>query len=220
MIQLGIKSGILFGYKILLCLIAEILKTSTDDLFYFSVMNINTGSKFHLLPLSPKNIFVYFSDIRTYYFQANQLWFGHKYPVMGHLEMEDIMKNKTNNTSSHIGKKLLVLGILTVYLCMATACGNNKNNNNSGSMAASPSPSTSPATQESTVTQTPETGTAATDNMGDTNGNGNTVSENDSMLDNAGNAVGEAGDTVGDIVDDAANGVSDITNDLVGNGQR
>ena len=121
------------------------------------------------------------------------------------------MKNKTNNTSSHIGKKLLVLGILTVYLCMATACGNNKNNNNSGSMAATP---------ESTVTPPAEKGTSATDNMGDTNGNGNTVSENDSMLDNAGNAVGEAGDTVGNIVDDAANGVSDITNDLVGNGQR
>ena len=49
------------------------------------------------------------------------------------------------------------------------------------------------------------------------NGNGNTVSENDSMLDNAGNAVDEAGDTVGNIVDDAANGISDITNDLVGN---
>ena len=62
-----------------------------------------------------------------------------------------------------------------------------------------------------------EKGTSATDNMGDTNGNGNTVSENDSMLDNAGNAVDEAGDTVGNIVDDAANGISDITNDLVGN---
>ena len=37
------------------------------------------------------------------------------------------------------------------------------------------------------------------------------------MLDNAGNAVDEAGDTVGNIVDDAANGISDITNDLVGN---
>ena len=61
------------------------------------------------------------------------------------------MKNKT---TSHIGKKLLVLGIITVYLCMAAACGNNKNNNNSGSMAASPSPSTSPATQESTEAQT------------------------------------------------------------------
>ena len=44
--------------------------------------------------------------------------------------------------------------------------------------------------------------------------------KDDSMLDNAGNAVGEVGDTVGNIVDDAANGVSDITNDLVGNGQR
>ncbi len=55
--------------------------------------------------------------------------------------------------------------------------------------------------------------TAATDSMGDMNGNGNTVGENDSMLDNAGNAIGEAGDTVGNIVDDAANGVSDITND-------
>lgn len=87
------------------------------------------------------------------------------------------MKNKTNNVTSHIGKKLLVLGIITVYLCMATACGTNKNNNNnSGSMAASPSPSTSPAAQGSTEAQTTETGTAATDStMGDMNGNGNTV---------------------------------------------
>ena len=66
------------------------------------------------------------------------------------------MKNKTNNVTSHIGKKLLVLGIITVYLCMATACGTNKNNNNSGSMAASPSPSTSPAAQGSTEAQTTE----------------------------------------------------------------
>ena len=81
-----------------------------------------------------------------------------------------------NSAKSKLSKKLLVFGILTVYLCMATACGTNKGN-----------------------------------------GNGNTVSENDSMLDNAGNAVDEAGDTVGNIVDDAANGISDITNDLVGN---
>ena len=126
---------------------------------------------------------------------------------MGHFEMEDIMKN---NTKSKLSKKLLVFGILTVYLCMATACGTNKGNGNGNgsSMAATP---------ESTVTPPAESGTSATDNMGDTNGNGNTVSENDSMLDNAGNAVDEAGDTVGNIVDDAANGISDITNDLVGN---
>jgi hypothetical protein len=185
-------------------------------------MNINTGAKFHLFPRFLPNDFYFFelfSKIRTYYPQADHLWFGLNIPD-GHLEMEDIMKNKTNNVTSHIGKKLLVLGIITVYLCMATACGTNKNNNNnSGSMAASPSPSTSPAAQGSTEAQTTETGTAATDStMGDMNGNGNTVGENDSMLDNAGNAIGEAGDTVGNIVDDAANGVSDITNDLVGNG--
>ena len=111
-----------------------------------------------------------------------------------------------NSAKSKLSKKLLVFGILTVYLCMATACGTNKGNGSS--MAATP---------ESTVTPPAEKGTSATDNMGDTNGNGNTVSENDSMLDNAGNAVDEAGDTVGNIVDDAANGISDITNDLVGN---
>ena len=115
-----------------------------------------------------------------------------------------------NSAKSKLSKKLLVFGILTVYLCMATACGTNKGNGNGNgsSMAATP---------ESTVTPSVEKGTSATDNMGDTNGNGNTVSENDSMLDNAGNAVDEAGDTVGNIVDDAANGISDITNDLVGN---
>lgn len=108
-----------------------------------------------------------------------------------------------NSAKSKLSKKLLVFGILTVYLCMATACGTNKGNGNGNgsSMAATP---------ESTVTPPAEKGTSATDNMGDTNGNGNTVSENDSMLDNAGNAVDEAGDTVGNIVDDAANGISDI----------
>lgn len=125
---------------------------------------------------------------------------------MGYLETEDIMKN---NVKTNLSKKLLVLGILTVYLCMATACGTDKGNSNgNGSMAATP---------ESTVTPPAENSTSATDNMGDTNGNGNTISENDSLLDNAGNAVDEAGDTVGNIVDDAANGISDITNDLVGN---
>lgn len=97
-------------------------------------MNINTGAKFHLFPRFLPNDFYFFelfSKIRTYYPQADHLWFGLNIPD-GHLEMEDIMKNKTNNVTSHIGKKLLVLGIITVYLCMATACGTNKNNNNSG----------------------------------------------------------------------------------------
>ena len=94
-----------------------------------------------------------------------------------------------NSAKSKLSKKLLVFGILTVYLCMATACGTNKGNGNGNgsSMAATP---------ESTVTPPVESSTSATENMGDTNGNGNTVS---------------------DIVDDAANGISDITNDLVGN---
>jgi len=56
---------------------------------------------------------------------------------MGHFEMEDIMKN---SAKSKLSKKLLVFGILTVYLCMATACGTNKGNGNGNgsSMAAPP----------------------------------------------------------------------------------
>ena len=96
-----------------------------------------------------------------------------------------------NSAKSKLSKKLLVFGILTVYLCMATACGTNKGNGNGNgsSMAATP---------ESTVTPPVESSTSATENMGDTNGNGNTVSENDSMLDNAGNAVDEGAVMKGD----------------------
>lgn len=63
-----------------------------------------------------------------------------------------------NSAKSKLSKKLLVFGILTVYLCMATACGTNKGNGNGNgsSMAATP---------ESTVTPPAEKGTSATDNM-------------------------------------------------------
>ena len=55
-----------------------------------------------------------------------------------------------NSAKSKLSKKLLVFGILTVYLCMATACGTNKGNGNGNgsSMAATP---------ESTVTPPAET---------------------------------------------------------------
>ena len=104
------------------------------------------------------------------------------------------MKNKTNNVTSHIGKKLLVLGIITVYLCMATACGTNKNNNNSGSMVPLLLRPPLLLLREHRGADHRDRNCRYHSTMGDMNGNGNTVGENDSMLDNAGNAIGEAGE--------------------------
>ncbi len=52
-----------------------------------------------------------------------------------------------NSAKSKLSKKLLVFGILTVYLCMATACGTNKGNGNGNgsSMAATPESTVTPA---------------------------------------------------------------------------
>lgn len=123
------------------------------------------------------------------------------------------------------GKKLLVLGLVVAYMCMAVACSTNddKATDHSGSMAGTGA--------------TTETGMNGTDNNTGTNGtnatNGTTgtvdgvnkdttngTHNGDSVLDDAGNAVGnavdDAGNAVGNVVDDVADGVSDITNDIVG----
>ena len=47
-IKSGIKSSILFRHKVLLCLILNICQAASHDLFHFSIMYINTWSKFHL----------------------------------------------------------------------------------------------------------------------------------------------------------------------------
>lgn len=121
------------------------------------------------------------------------------------------------------GKKLVVLGLLLTYMCMAAACTrNDKKNDNPGSMAGNTTQHESGTAASGTNqhnTNTAETnngttdGTAVTDTTDTAAGNAGTAGtdNNGSLLDDAGNAVGN-------IVDDAANGVSDITNDLVGNG--
>ena len=92
------------------------------------------------------------------------------------------------------GKKLLVAGILVLYVCFAAACSGNDKNNNS------------------------VTSSGAMDNSGTMNNTNGTM--DNTTGNNAGNAVGnevdDAGNAVGNAVDDVADGVSDITDDLLG----
>lgn len=121
--------------------------------------------------------------------------------------------------------RLLAIGLVLAYMCMATACTNNdKNGNNSGSMAGNGA--------------TTENGTANGNGTNDNVTNGTTNNNNTApttpakepttpaeTMDNTNNMNGtvnggsvldDAGNAVGDVVEDAANGVSDITNDLIG----
>ncbi len=50
-IEPGVKSRVLLGDKIFQSLVPLIFQASAYDLFYFSVVNINTGSEFHNFPL-------------------------------------------------------------------------------------------------------------------------------------------------------------------------
>lgn len=115
------------------------------------------------------------------------------------------------------GKKLLVLGLVLTYMCLATACTRNNNGNDSGTMAGT---ETQNETNNNGMNNNNSNVTGTTDTqMGNTSDIGDTATD-DGMLDNTGNAIGDAvddaGNTIGNIVDDAANGVSDITDDLVG----
>ena len=120
------------------------------------------------------------------------------------------------------GKKLLVLGLVLAYMCMATACTNNdKNSGNSGSLAGSGTQNETGSSAADTNTNDAGDSTMNDENTADTaNGTDNAV--NDGNETNAGDGNGsvldDAGNAVGDMVEDAADGVSDITNDLVGDG--
>lgn len=117
-----------------------------------------------------------------------------------------------------IAKKFLVLGLIVVYMSMAVACNRNDNNNPSGEMAGNTTRPETGTTNANTGNNTDSTnntnGTNSTNSTNSTTDttNGTTNGTDGSLLDDAGNAVG-------DIVEDAADGVADITNDLVGNGQ-
>ena len=132
-------------------------------------------------------------------------------------------------------KRLLVIGLVVAYMCMATACTRNDNgDNNSGNMAGTQTENGT-GTNTGTANQN-NNGTANQNNNGtangttngtsngtsndNANGTNNTTDGNDSVLDGAGNVVQDAGDAVGNVVEDAANGVSDVTQDLVGGGNQ
>ena len=61
LIEAGIKSGVLGGDEIFRRLIAGVLQAAAYDLFYFSVVNINTGSKFHIFSLFRSRFYYYYA---------------------------------------------------------------------------------------------------------------------------------------------------------------
>ena len=103
-------------------------------------------------------------------------------------------------------KKLLALGLVIAYVCMATACTNNdKKDNNSDSMAG-------------TTTQDSGSGSAGTNDNNNTN-NSNSSNSSDAN-DTDGSVTGTGGATQGDddsLLDDAGDVIDNITDDLTGN---
>jgi len=113
-------------------------------------------------------------------------------------------------------KKIIVLGLVLTYMCIATGCTRDDNTNN-GDMAGTGTQNETGATADTgmgntTETSTTETSTTETSTTESTTGTGGADATDDSsLLDDAGNAVGN-------VVDDVADGVSDVTNDLIGDG--
>jgi hypothetical protein len=116
--------------------------------------------------------------------------------------MEIIMENSKRSIRV---KKLLVFSLVLAYMCMAVACSMGDRNDASGDMAGSSSHQASSDYYDNDLDD------SYNDSTGNYHPNGSlTGSDNDSILDDAGNAVG-------DIIDDAAGGVTDITDSVLGN---
>lgn len=135
--------------------------------------------------------------------------------------------------------KMLSLSLVLIMLCAAlTACGGNQDNQTDNTTGTTNSGSTNGnAAADSTapMDENTTTGVAADDSMttpdaADTgaadNAVGNTADNNDNV--NGGNEtiMEDAGNTVGDVVDDMADGVSDVaqgaadvTDDIVGSNE-
>ncbi len=136
-------------------------------------------------------------------------------------------------------KKLLALGLVLSYVCMATACTNNdKKGNSSDSMAgtstqdsgssAAGSSSDNGSSAESSGSSSVESSTTGSD-AGNSSSTGNSTDAGNGN--NTGNGVGEggatqgdddsllddAGDAIDDAVDDVTDGIDNITDDLTGN---
>ena len=113
-------------------------------------------------------------------------------------------------------KKILVLGLVLTYMCIATGCTRD-DNSNSGDMAGTGTQNETGATTDTGMTGTTETGTTETSTIETsttetiTGTGGADATDDSSLLDDAGNAVGN-------VVDDVADGVSNVTDDLIGNG--
>lgn len=122
-------------------------------------------------------------------------------------------------------RKLIAVSLVIAMICAFTACGTS-NKNSTDDMAGNTSTTTENGTTgDNAAGGTVDNGT--TENGTDDNMTGNddldgtvdtdnvndatagTGSDGNSILDDAGNAVG-------DVVDDIANGVSDLTDDMVG----
>jgi hypothetical protein len=126
-------------------------------------------------------------------------------------------------------KSAVLIALMALTMSTMTACGNTNTGTNS---AADNTAGTTNDTATGTVNNTDNeiadntTGTTVNGTTGSTIGdeadNVNDVTagdyeENDSLLDDAGEVVGDVGNTAADIIDDTANGVEnavdDVTND-------
>ena len=103
-------------------------------------------------------------------------------------------------------KKLLVLGLVLAYMCMAAACTNDdKGSSNSGSMAGSGS-------------QDNNSSSAADNNNGTAGSNNNSVTEGTDKNGGTDGILDDAGDTITNVIDDVTDGVSDVADDILGDG--
>lgn len=113
-------------------------------------------------------------------------------------------------------KKILVLGLVLTYMCIATGCTRD-DNTNKGDMAGTGTQNETGATTDNgmsntTETFTTETSTTETSTTESVTGTGGADATDDHSL------LDDAGDAVGNVVDDVTDGVSDVTNDLIGDG--
>ena len=78
------------------------------------------------------------------------------------------------------GKKLIVIGMLMAFMCMATACTRNKDNNND------------PSDMAGNQTTDDNSGGATANNSGSNSGSGTTANNTGSSNSNTDNKIGRA----------------------------
>ena len=115
-------------------------------------------------------------------------------------------------TKNFKGKRLLVLGLLVAYMCMATACTgrNDENSHGSGDMAGTNQPATPSATSD--VNHNVNDVTSGSDTITNDTVGGAVEDVVDGVTNGAADVVDGVTDGAADIVDGVTNGVSDVTN--------